>query len=145
LEAALHRFEESLALSRRIGDELGETIGLDHRGWARLLVGDGAAAAADFHECTRLSARLGHAEGIAYGLEGLVAVAALTGDPRRTGLLLGAATALRERTGLYNAAAFTFYQPYLDRFGDDDAAALQAAVAEGRDLAVPDAVELADA
>ena len=145
VQPALERFEESLAVSQRIGDELGETIGLDHRGWARLLVGDGAAAAADFHACTRLSARLGHAEGIAYGLEGLVAVAALGGDPRRAGLLLGAATALRERTGLYNAAAFAFYRPFLERFDDDDTAALQAAVAEGRDLSVADAVEAADA
>ena len=60
-----------------------------------------------------LSRWLGHVEGVAYGLEGLVAVAALAGDAERAGRLAGA-PALRERTGLHNGPTFTFHQLFLD-------------------------------
>ncbi len=143
LDVATERFEESLALSEWNGDTLGETIGLHHRGWSRLLTGDGEAAAEDFRHCTALSARLGHAEGVAYGLEGLVAVAALLGDPVRAGRLLGAATVLRERTGLYNAPVFSFHQSFLERFSGADASLLEDGMRAGRELTVADAVALA--
>ena len=58
-------------------NELGVTIAQHHRGWARLLLGDPAGATSDFSACLALSSRLRHVEGVAYALEGLVAVAAL--------------------------------------------------------------------
>ncbi|MCS5717367.1 DUF4062 domain-containing protein [Herbiconiux sp. CPCC 205763] len=109
--AALNRFEESLMLARKQGDQLGETIALHHLGWARLLLGDVPAAGQDFGLSLESSARMGHDEGIAYGLEGLVALAAMAGDADRAGRLEGAATVLRERSGIYNAPAFTFHAP----------------------------------
>ncbi len=146
VDAALARFEESLTLARANGDELGVTIAQHHRGWARLLLGDAAGAAADFAACLSLSHRLGHVEGIAYGLEGMVAVAALGGDVTRSGLLLGASRSLRERTGLHNAPAFSFHQLFVDRMLDAgaDRGAFDAAVAEGRALSADAAVEVAE-
>jgi len=142
VDAALAQFEESLTLARDNGDELGVTIAQHHRGWARLLLGDPAGATSDFAGCLALSVRLGHVEGIAYGLEGMVGVAALAGDVRRAGHLLGAVGALRERTGLHNVPAFTFHQLFVDRMlaAGADRDAFDAAVAEGRALAVEDAV-----
>jgi predicted ATPase len=121
--AALNRFEESLVLARRQGDELGETIALHHLGWARLLLGDLPAAAQDFGLSLESSVRLGHDEGIAYGLEGLVALAALGGDAERAGRLEGAAAVLRERSGLYNAPAFSFHAPLVAQLRDSGAEA----------------------
>lgn len=115
VHAALNRFEEGLVLARRQQDELAETIALHHLGWAELLLGEPAKAGPAFTESLETSARLRHDEGIAYGLEGLVALAALAGDEQRAGLLLGAAQTLRKRTGLYNAPAFSFHQPLVEQ------------------------------
>jgi predicted ATPase len=137
-------FEESLAAARQVHDPLGEAIALHHLGWALLLLGRLPEADADFRENLRLSARLGHDDGVAYGLEGLVAVAASAGDAERAGTLLGAAEALREQTGLYNAPTFSFHLLTLDRVLDDGARTrLEAARAAGRALPVADAVGLA--
>ncbi|MDN4613920.1 DUF4062 domain-containing protein [Leifsonia sp. F6_8S_P_1B] len=141
---ALREFEGSLTLARQHGDELGVSIAQHHRGWARLLLGDPQGAAADFAECLELSQRLGHTDGIAYALEGMVAVAAVTGDAARAGRLLGATRALRDRTGLHNAAAFSFHQFYVDRLAETGAAAaLTEAAEEGRQMSVAEAVEVA--
>jgi hypothetical protein len=78
----------------------------------------------------------------------MVAVAASAGDARRAGRLLGASRALRDRTGLHNAAAFSFHQFYVDRLaseGQEQAEALERAIAEGRELALADAVAEAEA
>ncbi|MFB2598960.1 DUF4062 domain-containing protein [Herbiconiux sp. P17] len=144
--AALNRFEESLAVARRQGDELGETIALHHLGWARLLLGDLPAAAQDFGLSLESSARLGHDEGIAYGLEGLIALAALAGDAARAGRLEGAASLLRERSGLYNAPAFSFHAPLVAQLRDSAPEAAQVyetARRGGREQSTNDVVEYA--
>jgi hypothetical protein len=141
VHGALDRFEESLVLARRGGDSLGAAIAVHHLGWARLLLGDVAEAAANFAQCVIQSASLGHVEGVAYGLEGLVAVAAVAGDVERTGRLAGAARALRERSGMHDARAFTFHQAYVDQLAASGAKeALEAAIAAGRELTVDQAV-----
>lgn len=114
-ERALGRFEAALGLTRRQEDELGTTIALHHLGWARLVLGDPPGARLAFEEGLSTSARLGHEEGVAYGLEGLVALAAGDGDLARAARLAGAAEALRTLTGLYNAPAFAFHEHALER------------------------------
>ena len=114
VHTALARFDESLAVAKRQGDDLGETIALHHRGWAELLLGEFDTARDCFEQALVLSARLHHDEGVAYALEGLTAVAAAAGDPARAGTLLGAAQVVRERTGLYNAPSFSFHQQFVD-------------------------------
>lgn len=141
LRAALNRFEESLAIARAQGDDLGETIALHHYGWGRLLLGETDLARSAFDASLTLAAGLGHDEGVAYGLEGLVAVAATDGDIDRAGTLLGAADRLREERGLYNAAAFSFHQSLVDGILAGPSAAQFARARElGRRLDVADAV-----
>ncbi len=141
LRSAADRFRESLELTRLGGDAVGGRIAAYHLGWALLLLGSPEEARTDFALSVTLSASLGHVEGIAYGLEGLAAVAAQAGDVDRAGRLSGAARALRERSGTHNGPTFTFHQRYLDRLA---AVApherLAAAVAEGRELTVEEAV-----
>ena len=116
VDAALGHFEESLALARDNGDELGR----DHRAAPPRL---GAAAArrpgrrdGRLHRVPRpVDAGSDMWRASPTRLEGLVAVAALAGDAERAGRLLGASRTLRERTGLHNAPAFSFHQLFVDR------------------------------
>jgi len=141
LRAAYERFAESLALTQRSRDAVGGRIAAYHLGWAHLLLGSPEEARADFALSVTLSTSLGHIEGIAYGLEGLAAVAAQAGDVDRAGRLAGAAHALRERSGTHNGPTFTFHQRYLDRLAAAaPAGRLAHAVAEGRELTVEQAV-----
>jgi hypothetical protein len=141
LRTAYERFEQSLALTQRSGDAVGGRIAAYHLGWAHLLLGSPEEARTDFALSVTLSTSLGHIEGIAYGLEGLAAVAALAGDVDRAGRLAGAAHALRERSGTHNGPTFTFHQRYLDRLAAvTPRGRLAAAVAEGRELSVEQAV-----
>ena len=54
-----------------------------------------------------VSVRLHHEEGVAYGLEGLCAIAAAHGEARRAGALSAAAAAIRHRIGVFDVEAFT--------------------------------------
>jgi predicted ATPase len=141
---ALARFTESLGIARQNQDAFSQTIALHHLGWAQLLLGQVNGARVSFEESLALSARQGHDEGVAYGLEGLVAIAAASGDRRRAGILLGAAEARRDATGLYNAPAFSFHQTWVEPFlagpgGGDFSAARE----EGRWMTARDAVDFA--
>lgn len=142
LPAALARFEESLQLATEQGEGLGIVIALNHRGWARFLMGDHEGARDDFAIGLDRSIALGHDEGISYGLEGFVGLAALAGDARRAGLLLGAARTLRIRKGIFNPGAFEFSMIPLaalreQGLGDD----LDRATADGRELTLAEALE----
>ncbi|MBG6237884.1 putative ATPase [Mycetocola sp. CAN_C7] len=144
VDGAFEDFRESLALARQQQDELSETIALHHLGWAQLLRGEPDAAQQSFETSLGLSARLGHREGIAYGLEGLVATEASAGRVERSGRLLGAAERLRQQSGLYNAPSFSFHQRWVDQIRTGDAAAAFArARADGRELTSAAATEYA--
>jgi predicted ATPase len=141
---ALNRFEESLDVARRHGDDLSAAIALNHLGWAHLMLGDVNTARAEFQESLHASWVAKHAEGMAYGLEGMVAIAAADSDVEQAAVLLGASTILRERTGLYNVPTFSFHQQAIAPFlTGDGAPAFAAARARGRALPTSDAIELA--
>jgi len=140
MEAQDH-FAASLALTNRSGDRVGQRIASYHLGWTELMLGDVAAARSDFALSVTISAAVGHPEGIAYGLEGMVAVAALAHDDERAGMLAGAAQALRERSGLHNGPTFTFHQRYLDDLlAGPHHDRVASAMAAGRELTVEQAV-----
>ena len=141
VRGACTRFEESLAITRAQHDEFGECIALHHLGWARLLLGDLNVASGCFEQSLAIAARLAHDDGVAYGLEGLVAVAAGAGEIDRAGHLLGAAERLREESGLYNAPAFSFHQrPVAGIEAGPAGGQFAAAKAEGRLLTIGEAI-----
>lgn len=144
LPRALNRFEESLALTLGQKDQLGAAIALHHCGWAHLLLGDVATATAQFEDGLVLSRDLGHNEGVAYGLEALTAVAAQAGDAVRAGRLYGAAQAVRERAGLYNAPSISFHRAWVGPLQSGPLAAdFDAGEVEGHRLGVRAAVTYA--
>ena len=144
VDRSLERFEESLVVSGRQHDALSRSIGLHHRGWAELLLGRIDAAEQDFEDSLAESLGMGHDEGIAYGLEGLVATSAARGDVQRAGRLLGASEVVREQKGLYNALSFTFHRPAVEAIlAGPGAAAFESSRAAGRELGTTNAVRIA--
>ncbi|MGH9283523.1 MAG: hypothetical protein ACRD0S_11385, partial [Acidimicrobiales bacterium] len=120
----------------------GLASGLNTQGLVALSTRATATAQASFGEALGLCRRLGHLGGLATALEGLASVAATGGEAHRPATLLGAAAALRARSG---AGIPAHLQPahsrlraqLAERLGDDEfAAAWKAGEALGPDAAV---------
>ncbi len=92
--------EESLALSRELGDKRSIAASLRNLGVVARLQGDYGQARALHEESLALFRELGHKVGIAEDLERLAAVARSQGQAARAARLWGAAEALREALGL---------------------------------------------
>ncbi|WP_162243165.1 MULTISPECIES: ATP-binding protein [unclassified Leifsonia] len=142
-EDALTRFTRAAELAESSGDLFTASVAGNHQ--ARLLLVRGNVDAAE-DACVRtlmVSIRLHHEEGIAYGLEGLCAVAAARGDGERAGALSAAAAVIRHRIGVFDAEAFRVHTPQLDAAREADPDAVAAGVRRGADLTVGEAVALA--
>jgi ATP/maltotriose-dependent transcriptional regulator MalT len=136
--------DDGLAIARGVDDRLGEAIALSHLGWARLMIDDPDGARASFTEQLRISSTFGHEEGFAYGLEGLSAVAAATGDIERAGLLFGAAETVRLRKGLTTGGVFSIHGRILERaLANGGTETFEAGRRAGRSADLADMVELA--
>jgi non-specific serine/threonine protein kinase len=91
--------DEALVHYRRVGYTEGEASALQLLGRLALDAQDWAAARTAFDESLALCRRIGHPAGSAAALSGLARAAASVSDDERSGLLLGAAAALREGIG----------------------------------------------
>ena len=89
------------------------------------------------------SVRLHHEEGVAYGLEGLCAVAAARDDAERAGELSAAAAAIRHRVGVFDVEAFTVHALSLDEVRSRHPDRVAAGEARGRLLTLAEAVSRA--
>jgi predicted ATPase len=97
---AVEPLKRSIELAHDNGDLFSITIAQHHLATAYLLLGDPASASPLLQDALRTSLRVGHGEGVAYALEGFVALAALDHRSEHAGILFGAADALREQAGL---------------------------------------------
>jgi len=144
MDEAFELLDESLAIARSIDDRLGEAIALNHLGWARLLIGDPDGARACFTEQLLTSSTFGHEESLAYGLEGMSAVAAATGDLERAGVLFGAAETVRMRKGLTTGGSFSLHGRILERaLANGGTEIFEGGRRSGRTAELADMVELA--
>ena len=100
-------------------------------------------AAAEFVHTLLLSIRLHYDEGVAYGLEGVCAVAAAHGEAWRAAALAVAAGEIRRRIGIFDVEAFTVHTPYLEILRGRDAASVAAGEAAGAELTMAEALQLA--
>jgi ATP/maltotriose-dependent transcriptional regulator MalT len=98
--------EESLVYFREVGERGRIAEILVTQGGISLRQGDYTAARARLEESLQLSLELDLKWDIAGGLEGLAAVAAAQGEPRRATWLMSAAQALREACGSRLPSAF---------------------------------------
>ena len=128
---AVECYERAREIAGRAGDEFAERIALNQIGWSRIATGEPQPEL--FTRALELSLRLRNEDGDAYALEGLAGSAAVVGDVERAGFLLGAAEALRARTGLHEQRSYVTYQSFVDAvLATDRAAEFEAARVVGR-------------
>jgi predicted ATPase len=133
IEDALMHLERAREIAAARGDLFTRSVAGNQTG--RLLMVRGAVDEAEqvFTRTLQDSLRLHHEEGVAYGLEGLCAVAAARGDARRAGELSAAASTIRHRVGVFDVEAFSVHSLSLDAVravAPDEVAAGEAAGAE---------------
>jgi len=92
-------YTESLQLHQDVGNKPEIPRLLHNLGYVALRLGDTAQAQTHFWHSLDLFRELGIARGVAEGLAGLAAVAAIEGQPERAARLWGAAEALHETIG----------------------------------------------
>ena len=140
---ALH--EESLALSRELGDTRGIAMSLVNLAEVVRDQGDYGAARTLRAESLALYRELGDWQGLAYGLQGLAGASATAAQAARMARLGGAAEVLREAIGApLSPAERADYERQLaaDRAHLDEAA-WAAAWAEGRAMPLEQAIAFA--
>lgn len=130
LAGAFEADERARQVAERAEDGFAERIALTQIGWQQLTKGDPRPEL--FTRALEISLRLQNVDGDAYALVGLAACAAAVGDVERAGFLLGAAEALRARTGIGDQRAVT-YQSFVDVvLAGDRAAEFEASRVVGR-------------
>jgi predicted ATPase len=126
------------------GDRFAASVATHHLARVRLFAGRIDEAERLYRDALAVSIDLQHEEGMAYGLEGLAAVAATHDDVERAGVLAGAAAAIRKRTTAFDADVFVFHTRYLAELAErTDAATLHAAEEGGRDYGALEAAHSA--
>ena len=145
-ERAVALHEEGLPLACEMGDRLGIALFLGQGALAYLGRGDHRRADALCAEGIELSWQLAHEYTLIFVLHIAAVLAGSRGRPNRAARLWGAAEALREAAGAtLSHAARHYYSPYVDaaRAQLDDAAAWEAARAEGETMPPEEIVEYA--
>ncbi|MEU1971653.1 DUF4062 domain-containing protein [Microbacterium sp. NPDC019599] len=120
-EEAMALFTRGLAAAAASGEQFATTIATHHLARMLLFGGDVDEPERLFRSAIEGSMRLAHEEGIAYGLEGLCAIAALRGDVERAGVLAGAATAMRKRVATFDTPDFVYHTRYVAALVPDPA------------------------
>ncbi len=140
IDDALAHLERATAIAMARGDRFTLSVAGNQRG--RLLIVRGAIDEAEevFVQTLVQSVRLHHEEGVAYGLEGLCAVAAARDDAERAGELSAAASSIRQRVGVFDVEAFTVHSLSLDAVRARHPERVAAGEARGRELTAAEAV-----
>ncbi len=124
-DSAASQLEESMALSRELGDHWNTAFSLYILGMIEVQRGDLERGETLIEECVPIGRELEYSFHLAHVLLGLGLVAALRGRPARAARLWGAAEPLRERLGL----ALSHFE--LVTFGyERDLAAVRSALSE---------------
>ncbi|WP_210505207.1 DUF4062 domain-containing protein [Naasia sp. SYSU D00057] len=139
---AVECFDRARHLAEHTGDQFAERVALIQIGWSRLA--DGKPQPELFARALDRSLRLHNEDGDAYALEGLAGCAAAAGDIERAGFLLGAAEALRARTGLREQRSYVTYQSFVEAvLATDRAAEFEASRVVGRRMPRDAVLEIA--
>jgi len=147
IDSAVARLDESLALSRELGDSRVTSMSLFIMGMIELNQGDLDRGATRLEEGIRIARELGDMLGVYYFALGLGKLCVLRGRPVWAARLWGAAEALREQMGMslskFDLAASGYEQDLAAVRSAMDAASFDAAWAEGRAMSPEQAIEYA--
>jgi tetratricopeptide (TPR) repeat protein len=140
--AARAYYEQSAAVLRQAGHQLGLNVALGNLGAVACEEGELTVATACFEEALVISQSSKEPDSIALALDGLGAVAAKRGAWERAGRLAGAAQTMRDASGYaLEPTDRAFRERYLaevrEQLGE---AGLEVALAEGRALTLEQAI-----
>ena len=136
-------FERASEVADAGGDLFTRSVAGNQIGRLLLVAGKVDEAESVFRRTLLDSVKLHHEEGVAYGLEGICAIAAAHGEARRAGALSAAAAAIRHRIGVFDVEAFTVHSLSLDAVRRTDSEGVAAGELEGAQLTVAEAVAMA--
>jgi predicted ATPase len=142
-DEALAYFTRATDIAEASRDLFTLSVAGNHEARLLLLRGEVDEAEEDCIRTLLVSIQLHHEEGIAYGLEGLCAVAAARGEGERAGTLSAVAAAIRHRIGVFDAEAFRVHTPQLDALRAVAPEAVAAGERRGAELTVTEAIALA--
>lgn len=140
---ALAHFDRATSLAEARGDLFTTSVAGNLRARLNFQLGRTEYAEREFVHTLLLSIRLHYEEGVAYGLEGVCAVAAAHSEAWRAAALAVAAGEIRQRIGIFDVEAFTVHTPYLEILRGHDPQSVEAGQAAGAELTVAEAVQLA--
>ncbi|WP_194397449.1 DUF4062 domain-containing protein [Microbacterium atlanticum] len=142
-EDALAHFDHATSVAEAGGDLFTTSVAGNLRSRLNFELGRIEEAEREFVHTLLLSIGLHYEEGVAYGLEGVCAVAAAHGEAWRAAALAVAAGEIRRRIGIFDVQAFTVHTPYLEILRGHDPQSVAAGEAAGAELTVAEAVQLA--
>ncbi|MDW4573842.1 DUF4062 domain-containing protein [Microbacterium sp. M3] len=140
---ALAHFDRATSVAESGGDLFTTSVAGNLRSRLNFQLGRIEDAEHEFIHTLLLSVTLHYEEGVAYGLEGVCAVAAAHGEAWRAAALAVAAGEIRRRIGIFDVEAFTVHTPYLEILRGRDPQSVAAGEAAGEELTVGEAVQLA--
>ncbi|GAA5093319.1 hypothetical protein GCM10025760_23310 [Microbacterium yannicii] len=140
---ALAHFDRATSVAEARGDLFTTSVAGNLRARLNFQLGRIEDAEREFVHTLLLSIRLHYEEGVAYGLEGVCAVAAAHSEAWRAAALAVAAGVIRRRIGIFDVEAFTVHTPYLEILRGHDPQSVDAGQTAGADLTVAEAVQLA--
>jgi tetratricopeptide (TPR) repeat protein len=140
---ALAHFDRATSVAESRGDLFTTSVAGNLRARLNFQLGRIEEAQREFVHTLLLSIGLHYEEGIAYGLEGVCAVAAAHGEAWRAAALAVAAGEIRRRIGIFDVEAFTVHTPHLEILRGHDPASVEAGQIAGAELTVAEAVQLA--
>jgi hypothetical protein len=143
VDDARGHFERGLEVAQAKGDTF--TMIATGNQCARLMLmrGEVDEAHAQYTTNLGLGAALHFDEGVAYGLEGMSAIAALRGDAWRAGALAVVAASIRQRIGVFDVEGFAVHLPPLAALRESDPDAVAAGERAGAEMTVPEAIAIA--
>ncbi|MGU3646952.1 DUF4062 domain-containing protein [Microbacterium sp. C23T] len=140
---ALAHFDRATSVAESRGDLFTTSVAGNLRSRLNFQLGRIEEAEREFVHTLLLSVGLHYEEGVAYGLEGVCAVAAAHGEAWRAAALAVAAGEIRRRIGIFDVESFTVHTPYLEILRGRDAQSVEAGEIAGAELTVAEAVQLA--
>ncbi|MFE7843843.1 DUF4062 domain-containing protein [Microbacterium sp. NPDC057407] len=141
-EARVH-FDRSAEIADAEHDIFTRAVAGNNRARIAFVHGDLEAAEREWFLTLEMSARLRFAEGAAYALEGMCALAAVRGDAWRAGVFAAVTHTLRQTTGMFDVEGFSVHEAPLAALREREPEAVAEGERAGADMTPAEAIHLA--
>ncbi|MBD8024626.1 DUF4062 domain-containing protein [Microbacterium gallinarum] len=136
-------FDRSAEIADAEQDIFTRAVSGNNRARIFFMLGEVDTAEQEYFLTLDLSARLRFAEGAAYALEGMCAIAAVRGDAWRAGVFAAVTRTMRETTGIFDIEGFAIHVPPLAALRERDPDGVAGGERDGAEMTPADAIRLA--